>query len=132
MGCDYTIHVGEIPIKSRRTDPLSLMIGNTVEIDNDLAIKQPNITIGECSFLKAGFPIEGGADRYIPKPIQLMCDLIPASQEARTVFISDELIGAIEKTYEQPNQTSYRMTSKERVLDFLREHKGEKCYSICW
>ena len=121
MGCDFTIHVGKIPIKYE--DEISL------ELDCEKACSQPHIVVGECSFLKAGLFDD---DSFIPEPIRVLSEIIPSYGSRRTRKIDDELIKEV-KRIEWINTTDYELyITKEQLLDFLEMYKGEECYYVCW
>lgn len=128
MGCDFTIHIGEPPIKRRRPFPVSLL--SEYELNYDKALAQPSLTIGECSFLKYGLTQDKS---FIPEPIFELSDLIPSADSGKSTEINDELIEKVSKAMDKENTTGYKIyVSKEEVLEFLRKHKGKKCYYICW
>jgi len=128
MGCDFTIHIGKLPIKGWKHDFVSLILGQVVDIDENEAIKQPHIIVGECSFLKAGLTED---DSYIPEPIRVLSDIIPYYGTGKTKKI-DEFIKLVEEI-KWENSTSYELyISKKELIEFLRKHEGEECYYVCW
>jgi len=47
--------------------------------------------------------------------------------------LNEDLIEKVEATYDKcVNKTSYDVEKKEKVVDFLKEHKGEKACTISW
>lgn len=127
VGCDVHIHIGKPPILYKNPYPASLIC--EYEIDAQKALQQPNIWVGEASFLKAN--LLGDMDRFIPRPIQKICKLIPDSCSGKSVTIDDKLIRAIEEI-DWTNNTHYKICDKKELIEFLKKHKGEECYYICW
>jgi len=126
MGCTYTIHIGKIPV----IEEIVVVPPNKIykEIDSDIALRQPHIEIGECSFLKAGLYNDLS---YVPEPIRELKKIIP-SYHLTSKKITENLIEKI-ASIEWKNTTQYEMyITKEELIEFLRRYIGEECYSICW
>jgi len=126
MGCDFTLHVGNVPVKK--------LTEIETEIDLEEAYRQPHIIVAECSFLKAG--LLGDPDYFIPYIVRRLSDLIPSGSYAKTRVIDNQLIEEVEKAWElheKYNKSPYEVyVTKEELLNFLREHKGKPVYYICW
>ena len=133
MGCDYTIHVGEIPVDaSQRLAMVHVFMGIKVAaIDHGIASKQPSFRVGETSFLKA--QLTGDRATFIASPIEKLLEVIPEYQSGETKIIDDEMIVKAKEAIQAQNTTGYEMSqSLAKLPDFLTEHRGKPCYSICW
>lgn len=133
MGCDYTIHIGEIPVKpDQKMGFVHLALGISVaEIIYEKALDQPHFTIGETSFLKAQLAQDRAT--YIAMPIEKLLQVIPEYQSGKTKVIDDAMISVVREAVSAPNMTGYHMRMNLHELPkFLEEHKGKPCYSICW
>jgi hypothetical protein len=86
-------------------------------------VKTPGIEVGEVSWLKAA--LFDQPDVYIPGPIARLKDIIGDGFPV----IDDAFIEAVERAFEAPNTTQYRLNDPTFVLAFLREHKGKKCFA---
>lgn len=86
----------------------------------------PHIWVGEVSWLKAG--LLGDEERYVPGPVQAIADIIGEDLPV----IDDVLIERIEAAMHEPNTTSYRLAAAQDVLEFLKEHKGKRCFTVSW
>ena len=95
MSCDYTIHIGDIPVKRLQQNPVTLMMGHRVELDYNGFDNKPSLKIGETSFLKAA--ITGDRTTYIPGVIDILVNMIPEYQGGETMLIDDVLIETVEK-----------------------------------
>ncbi len=94
--------------------------------DHNAVEKTPSVWVGEVSWLKAA--VFNDPDSFIPNPIEAVAELFKQG----VVDITDELIERVEKALERSNQTAYRIERKEPVVDFLKEHKGKKAFTISW
>ena len=99
--------------------------------------KSPNVWIGENSTLKAMIFDD---DNFIPDIVMAITDLIDKWTTLEHPIISDTFLKHIEAIFDQydkPHQPSegfipYQHTKREPVIEFLRTHMGEKCYTINW
>ena len=106
MGCDFVLHIGE-PTR-----------------DGGDAFDRPFIVVAEASFLKYGLT---GDKRFVPEPVMELSRLL-----SRPTVIDDGLIEKV-KEIEWKNNSVYELyMSKEDVIEFLQQHKGEKIYYECW
>ena len=85
----------------------------------------PNCWIGEVSWLKAEVFDDGNT--YIPNAVGEVSEIF----ENETV-IDDDVIKRVEDAMSMKNDTSYGVASKDEVVDFLKEHKGERAFTITW
>jgi len=130
MGCEYTIHIGKLPIV-READAIEKMFGIEVIVDTTVSAEQPYIEVGDCSFLKAG--LTGELEKYIPKAIRDLTDIIPGGDSGKTATIDENLIDKINALDWENGTEYYKLNiTKEELIKFLKEHMGEQCYSICW
>jgi hypothetical protein len=130
MGCDYTVYVGEIPIKGKCTDLASLLLGHYVEVDYEKVSELPHIVIGEASFLKAS--LTGDRKTFIPGVIDKLSRLIPTADSGNTIIIDDALIAYVREAVKTPNESSYEVYKKpEEIVKFFEDNKGKPCFAIC-
>ena len=89
--------------------------------------KSPQIWVGEVSWLKAG--LTGDKKTYVPDIVKEIHGIIGEDFP----IVNEDLIGKIEAAYDKcVNKTSYSVEKKEKVIDFLKEHKGKKVCTISW
>ena len=89
--------------------------------------KTSQIWVGSVSWLKAG--MSGDEKTYIPDVVNEIHKIIGEDFP----IINEDLIGKIEAAYDKcVNKTSYSVEKKEKVVDFLKEHMGEKACTISW
>lgn len=89
--------------------------------------KSPQIWVGEVSWLKAA--VTGDSKTYVPDIVKEIHDIIGEDFPV----INADLIEKIESAYDKcMNKTSYSVEKKEKVIDFLREHKGKKACTVSW
>jgi hypothetical protein len=87
----------------------------------------PNVWIGEVSWLKAD--LTDDAETFVPDPIGKIHDLI--GEELPT--LDDETIAKIVAILRAvPNQTQYRVTTPEKVMEFLVQHRGKRVFQVSW
>jgi len=134
MGCDFTIHVGKVPIVRHVYELPLLLLGKNVEVDLEKAAKQPHIVVAECSFLKAA--LYEDEETFIPYIVSRLSDLIPCGNTGRTRKIDDKLIIEVENAWEMHkklNKSNYKVyTTKKELLEFFKKYKGKECYYLCW
>lgn len=87
--------------------------------------RTPNIHVGEVSWLKAA--LFEDVETFVPGPVMKVSEAI--GDEA---VIDDALIEQIEKALQEPNTTSYSLSSVEDIMAFLRQHKGKTAFTISW
>ena len=105
------------------------------DLDDKVIYKTKSIFIGEVSWLKASL-FEDGGD-YIPDVVASISELI----DGLTV-IDDELIEKVKEAFQQPNNTiqengvwggnGYKLNDPKKVIKFLKQHKGRKCFTVSW
>jgi hypothetical protein len=131
MGCDYTVYVGEIPIKRKCADLTDLLFGHYVEVDYEKVHELPHVVIGEASFLKAS--LTDDRKTFIPGVIDKLSRLIPVADSGNTVIIDDALIAYVREAVKAPNESSYEVYRKpEEIVKFFEDNKGKPCFAICW
>lgn len=86
----------------------------------------PAIWVGEVSWLKAG--LFNDPQKFVPQPVLEVNELIGEDLPV----IDDVLIARIRNALRAPNTTSYSVSDTDAVLQFLVEHKGERCFTISW
>lgn len=91
---------------------------------NKLA-RTPGVWVGEVSWLKASLT---GDNRYVPEAVERIFEIIGEDLPV----IDDELIARIEQALRLPNNSIYSVSEPEPVIEFLRQHKGERCFTITW
>ena len=91
-----------------------------------LCADTPQIWVGEVSWLKAA--LFEDQDSFVPPPVQAVADIIGEDFP----MIDDELITKIEAALGLDNATGYSVCEHSGVIDFLKEHKGEKAFCISW
>lgn len=117
----------ETETEDMRTIPLP-------ELDDKVIYKTKAIWIGEVSWLKAD--LFDDVD-FIPNVV----DKINALITGLTV-IDDELIEKIKEAFKLPNNTikengvwdgkGYKIADSKKVIKFLKQHKGRKCFTVSW
>lgn len=92
-----------------------------------LIFDQPNIWIGEVSWLKSA--LSDNKAEYVPKPVESIYELIGEDFP----ILTDDLIAKIIRSLNLENKTQYELNSNElELLLFLDTHKGKKCFTISW
>jgi len=86
-----------------------------------------DVWVGEVSWLKAA--IFEDSKKYVPDLIEKVSELIFCDE---FILITDELIAKVEEALSVENSTSYRVSSEEKVVSFLKKHKGERSFTISW
>lgn len=92
----------------------------------DLIAATPNIWIGEVSWLKAS--LFDASEEFIPNLIQAVHDMF---KEADTQ-ITDDLIEEVRSAFDLSNQTDYRVTERDKAIEFLTQYKGERAFTVSW
>lgn len=85
----------------------------------------PSVWVGEASWTKA--EIFNSIENFVP----------PIVAAAKNIFenrpvIDDEVIEKIEKAFNQPNKTEYKINAKKYVIKFLNKYKGYKAFFSVW
>jgi hypothetical protein len=90
----------------------------------------PGVWVGSVSWLKA-MVFEDG-DEYVPGPVGAIQELFDTPDECR--YINEGFIIQVEAAYDAPNMANdyYKHDSKDKVLAFLEQHKGERCFTVSW
>lgn len=89
--------------------------------------KSSQIWVGEVSWLKAG--LTGDKKTYVPDIVHEIHGIIGEDFS----IINEGLIEKIEAAYDKcVNKTSYHVEKKKKVVEFLKEHKGERACTISW
>lgn len=86
----------------------------------------PNIWIGEVSWLKAG--LLESPEEFIPDTVGKISEIIGE----HLPIINDELILKIKNAFDLPNKTQYKIANENDVINFLQEHKDERCFTVSW
>lgn len=87
----------------------------------------PNVWVGEVSWLKAG--LTNDAETFVPDPIGKIHDLV--GEDLPT--LDDALITSVVAVLRAiPNQTQYSITTPEKVMEFLLQHKGRRVFQVSW
>ena len=94
--------------------------------DYGVIAKTPNILVGAVSWLKGG--LFDDWDTYVPKPVEMINEVVGESFPT----IDEEFILKVEKAMDLPNTTMYSVATKQEVVDFLRQHLGEKAFTVSW
>ena len=91
----------------------------------DRVSKTPSVWVGEVSWLKASL-FEGD---YIPDVVGEVYELIGDDLPV----IDQEFISKVERIYKvAKGHKFYDTSSKDKVLKFLNENIGERCFTISW
>lgn len=93
----------------------------------DKMLKTPNIFIGEVSWLKAAM-FEDDSETFIPSPVETINNLIGEELPR----LNKKLITDILNAFNQKNITCYRVNNVEKVKEFLKNHYGERVFTITW
>ena len=87
----------------------------------------PQVWIGEVSWLKAA--LAGDDETFVPNPVAQISELIGDDGSAE---LTDDMIEAIIKAIDVPNQTGYSVATPEQVRPFLEEHRGKPVFCVSW
>jgi len=93
--------------------------------DYDAISCTPQIWVGEVSWLKAAFSDDPEA--FIPD----MVGFVRAEFDDGLVVIDDAMIERVEAALQAPNTTGYSVGDNE-IVEFLKEHKGKKAFTVSW
>jgi hypothetical protein len=93
----------------------------------DIIADTPSVNVGEVSWLKA--LVFDDPDAFIPDPVQQVKDLIDSS--GNTV-ITDELIDQVQAAMQAPNDTGYDVSDSNKIVEFLKTHKGARAFTVSW
>lgn len=115
-------------IGTRFFNPLTAFSGNHDREFTlyDLVAKAPDIWIGEVSWLKAA--VFGDKENFIPNTVAQVHEAIGEYFPV----IDDTLIEKIKQAFDAPNDTSYSITTWDKVEAWLNEHKGKQAFTISW
>jgi hypothetical protein len=89
-------------------------------------LELPHINVGEVSWLKAA--VTGDSGEFVPDPISQVSDLV---NEEHPV-ITDDLIDGVEAALYRKNNTSYDVSKPGPIVEFLRQHKGKRAFTVSW
>ncbi len=92
----------------------------------DRVVNSPNVSVGEWSTLKAA--VFDDAETFKPAPMQEVHDIIGESLPV----IDDDLIDRVKQAMQIKNTTSYTVSSGEKIIEFLEEHKGKRAFTVSW
>lgn len=101
-------------------------VGSKLDDGYEAISNTPNIWVGEVSWLKAAV-FESPGD-FVPDPIAKISEII--TDELPT--IDDKLIAKVEVAMGLSNETGYSLGSQNDVIDFLKLHKGKRCFTVSW
>ena len=88
----------------------------------------PHVWIGEVSWLKAS--LFDDADSFIPSPVGKVSGIINEGNEHPKITAA--LIKKVEAAFESVNTTGYNIAKVEDVVEFLKLHKGKRCFIVSW
>ena len=88
----------------------------------------PNVWVGEVSWLKAA--LFDDAETFVPPAVQRIYEIVGEELP----LIDDPFISKIEDALKSTNPTSYSVSEVEEspVIQFLRDHKGMRAFTISW
>jgi hypothetical protein len=86
----------------------------------------PNVWVGSVSWLKAA--LFEDSDQYVPSGVAQVSDVIGEDWP----IVDDALIEAISKALASDNKTAYAVTEPGSVVDFLKQHKGKRAFTVSW
>jgi hypothetical protein len=86
----------------------------------------PNVWVGEVSWLKAAL-FEDAAE-FVPSAVEAIHGFIGEDLPV----IDDELIDKVASAFALANTTQYKLENDEKVIEFLRQHKGERAFTVSW
>jgi len=86
--------------------------------------RTPNIWVGEVSWL-ADSLLDGD---YVPSFIQAVADIIGEDLPV----IDEDLINRIKNAAKLKNTTRYQLNDIGNIVEFLKEHYGEKIFTVSW
>lgn len=95
--------------------------------DFDAIRHTPQVWVGEVSWLKA--VVFDDVESYVPDPVGLIADEF----EKGIVTITGKMIFRLE--HELPgieNTTQYTIAPSNKIIEFLKLHKGKKAFTISW
>jgi hypothetical protein len=92
----------------------------------DRMTRTPSVWVGEVSWLKAA--LLGDAKRYVPNTVGAISEIIGEDLPV----IDEALIARVGRAFKKSNKTGYHVSQAGPVLDFLREHMGERAFTISW
>jgi len=87
----------------------------------------PQVWVGEVSWLKAALFDDKHA--YLPGAVERIAAIIPCSH---SVPITNDLIEQVGKAFDIPNTTQYDLASRDQIVAFLNEHKGNEAFTVSW
>ena len=86
----------------------------------------PNVWVGEVSWLEANLTED--PETFVPSTVEKVAEII--GEEFPVV--DDALIEKIAHAMDLDNKTAYRLAKANEVIDFLKEHRGKKAFTISW
>lgn len=92
----------------------------------DMAEATPNVWVGEVSWLKAA--LFDASNEFKPGPIEEIQTIIGEEFPV----IDEEFIGKITEAMKIPNKMQYVLNSLDTVISFLRNHMGQRVFTISW
>jgi hypothetical protein len=96
----------------------------------ELFSNTPQIHVGEVSWLKAA--VTDDPESYIPPFVQKVAELFEMPAKGKRVIITPEIIAKVEEYKSLPNATSYKLSSVDDVIEFLKAHVGKPAFTISW
>lgn len=98
--------------------------GPTWDEAYEIISSTPSVWVGEVSWLKAALT---GESKFIPDPVGVISELIPDMEK-----VTDELIAKVEEAMHLDNTTPYDVSTPNKIVEFLKEHKGETVFTVNW
>ena len=120
--------IGSKYCKDFRDDDYDYYNGEYADWDESYRIisETSNVWVGEVSWLKAAFLDDPKS--FIPQPILKIHEIIGEDLK----IIDDNMISEISDALSLKNKTAYSLSRKNKVLSFLKKHKGEKVFTVSW
>lgn len=88
----------------------------------------PNVWIGEVSWLKQAL-IGDTEGEYVPDLVQSIATLVGEDLPV----IDDEFIDGVQQAYNKATSHHYYNTAdRDKVIQFLNEHRGQKVFQVSW
>lgn len=100
---------------------------NKMLANHDKILAQPNIWIGEVSWLKASL-FEGGEEQFVPSTVQVVSDAIGEDLPVLDGELFERIIGA----FSEENRTIYSLAKEENVRAWLQQHMGKRLFTVSW
>jgi len=93
------------------------------------AIVSPALRIADAlenSWLKAA--LFDDPARYVPGPVEAVQELIGEDLPTLDEALTEALLAALS----QPNATAYQVAKPEAIEPFLRQHAGQRLFTVSW